>query len=50
MQNNEFTVNILNADQLYVEGKRIQQLDLGTLVSLLLQVGMVLELKQINPE
>lgn len=33
MQNNEFTVNILNADQLYVEGKRIQQLDLGTLVS-----------------
>lgn len=32
MANNEYTINILNADQLYVEGKRIQQLDLGTLV------------------
>ena len=26
------TINILNADQLYVEGKRIQQLDLEHLL------------------
>ena len=32
MADNEYTINILNADELYVEGKRIQQLDLGTLV------------------
>ena len=32
MADNEYTINILNADQLYVEGKRIQQLDLGRLV------------------
>ena len=32
MADNEYTINILNADELYVKGKRIQQLDLGTLV------------------
>lgn len=40
MADNEYTINILNADELYVEGKRIQQLDLGTLVEKVDGIGI----------
>ena len=30
---NQYTVNIVNADELYVQGKKIQNLDIGTLTT-----------------